>query len=246
MPDKPINFAARFEFLTALEMHWPDVMKSLLVNAFRVYQACLKTIARSLAPQDLAGLADALERVASSDQVEVAVRAWAEMHGFQDVWLRDVARQTMKGWAGGGTTSKWTYFPKELETLKFQPDFGYWIPTYAKWPEFKRLTDQPYRSALAKYRAEVSTVWGEGHPKLSQSAGWTVLWQRGKSPEAIQTHHRKTTGRNVSLANIQQQVHAFADAAGLSLRASKGGPQDITPTRRVEVISNCIWISGLR
>jgi hypothetical protein len=67
-------------------------------------------------------------------------------------------------------------------------------------------------------------LWGEGQPKLSQSAVWTVLWQRGKSPEAIRTHYLKTTGKNVSLANIQLRVHAFADSAGLSLGTSKAGP----------------------
>jgi hypothetical protein len=225
MPDKTINFAARFEYLSVIEVHWPEVMKSLLLKVFPVYRACLKTSVPSTALQTLAGLSDALDRGASPEinQVEVAVRKWAETHGFQDAWLRDVALQTMHNWAGGRSHSKWTYLPEELETVKFQPDFGYWIPFYSKWPEFKRLTDERYRRVLAQYRAEVRTLWGEGQPKLSQSAVWTVLWQRGKSPEAIRIHHLKTTKKNVSLANIQLRVHQFADAAGLSLRAAKAG-----------------------
>ena len=165
------------------------------------------------------------------NQVELAVRKWAEEFRFQDAWLLDVALQSMYNWVGGGTTSKWTYLPEGLTPSKFQPEFGVWIPFYTKWPEFKRLTDQRYRRALAQYRARIKNLWGEGQPKLSQSAVWTVLWQRGKSPEAIRIHHLKTVGKNVSLANIQLRVHAFADAAGLSLRASKSGPAaNITST----------------
>jgi hypothetical protein len=174
-----------------------------------------------------------LERGASPEisQIELTIRKWAEEHGFRDVWLREVALQTMHGWALGGTTSKWTYLPEELNTPRFQPDFGTWIPSYTKWPEFKQLTGERYRRALTQYRTKVKTLWGEGQPKLSQSAVWTVLWQRGKSPEGIQIDHRKTTGKNLSLANIQRQVHEFAESAGLSLRASKAGPKiNITST----------------
>jgi hypothetical protein len=225
MPDKTINFAARCEYLSAIEVHWPDVIKSLRLSVFPVYRACLETFVPSITLQSLAGLSDAVDRGAPSEinQVALAVRKWAEMHGFRDAWLRDVALQSMHNWARGGIKFKWTYLPEELGPVKFQPDFGYWIPFYTKWPEFKRLTDARYRRALALYRAEVRTLWGEGQPKLSQSAVWTVLWQRGKSPQAIRTRHFKTTGKNVSLANIQLRVHEFADSAGLSLRVSKAG-----------------------
>jgi hypothetical protein len=225
MPKKTINFGARFEYLSAIEVHWPDVMKSLQLDAFPVYQECLaSTPATEL--QTLAGLSDALERGASHEirEVDLAVRAWAEKHSFQDDWLRDVALQSMHGWARGGTRSKWTYLPDELNIPKFEPSFGYWIPGWSTWPDFTRRTYEHFRRALAEYRAQVRTLWGESHPKLRQSAVWTVLWQRGRSPEAIQNHHRKTTEKNVSLANIQQRVHDFAGAAGLSLRASRTRP----------------------
>jgi hypothetical protein len=226
MPDKTINLGARCEYLSAIEVHWPEVMKSLRLRTFPVYRTCLETTDPSTPLQTLAGLSDALERGASAKikQVELEVRAWAEMHGFQDAWLRDVALQTMHSWARAGTKSKWMYLPMELCSPKFQPDFGYWIPFYTKWPEFKRLTDERYRRELAQYRAVVRTFWGEGQPKLTQSAVWTVLWQRGKSPQAIRTHHRRTAGKDVSLTNIQRRVHAFAESAGLSLRASTAGP----------------------
>jgi hypothetical protein len=226
MPEKNINYAARCEYLSAIELHWTDVMESLRLNAFPVYRTCQEATDPDTVPQTLAGLSDAVERGASLEinQLESAVRTWAETHGFRDVWLRDVAIQSMHSWARGGTMSKWTYLPEELDTPRFQPDFGCWIPFFTKWPEFKRLTDERYRRAQAEYRSKVKTLWGEGQPKLSQSAVWTVLWQRGKSPEAIRIHHLKTTGKNVSLANIQLRVHAFADSAGLSLRASKAGP----------------------
>jgi hypothetical protein len=232
MPDKTINFAARCEYLSAIEVHWPDVMKSLRLGVFPAYRTCLECISPETALQTLAGLSDALARDASVEinQLDRAIRTWAETHGFHDAWLRDVALQSMHGWARGGKTSKWTYLPEELDAPGFQPNFGHWIPFYMSWPEFKRLADERYRREQAKYRAQVRTLWGEGQPKLSQSAVWTVLWQRGKSPEAIRTHHLRTVGKGVSLANVQLRVHAFAESAGLSLRPSKAG-------RRVNVTS---------
>jgi hypothetical protein len=232
MPDKTINFAARFEYLSAIEVHWPDVMKSLRQRAFPAYRTWLERTSPETARPTLAGLSDALERGASLkiNQLDGAIRRWAETHGFHDAWLRDVALQSMHGWARGGTASKWTYLPEELDTPGFQPNFGHWIPFYMSWPEFKRLADERYRREQAQYRAQVRTLWGEGQPKLSQSAVWTVLWQRGKSPEAIRMHHLRTAGKSVSLANIQLRIHAFAESAGLSLRASKAG-------RRVNVTS---------
>ena len=99
-----------------------------------------------------------------------------------------------------------------------------WIPFFQKWPELKRSAEAIYRREQANYRNEIRKLWGEGQPKLSQHAAWTVLWQRGKSPEAIQIYHLKTTGKNVSMTNIQMRVHAFAKSAGLTLRAAKAGP----------------------
>jgi hypothetical protein len=226
MRDKVIKLGARCEYLTAIEVHWPEVMKTLRQHAFPVYRACLETTEPSTPLESLAGLAEVLELGAPSQigQVDLAVRTWAEMYGFQDPWLRDVALQTMHSWARGGPKSKWTYLPMEIDNARFQPDFGYWIPVFTAWPEFKRLADERYRRELAQYRAAVRAVWGEGQPKLSQNAVWTVLWQRGKSPQAIRIHHRRTTGKDVSLANIQLRVHAFAEIADLSLRASKAGP----------------------
>ena len=151
MPGKSINFAARCEYLSAIERVWPDVMTWLRQRAFPVYRACNP----STALRTLTGLTDALRRGASLEikQVELAVRTWAEVHGFRDAWLRDVALQSMHSWARGGTTSKWTYLPKELDTQRFQPNLGYWIPVFTKWSEFKRLTDAHYRRHQAQYRA---------------------------------------------------------------------------------------------
>jgi hypothetical protein len=182
LPNKTINFAARCEYLSAIEVYWPDVMTSLRLGAFPVYRKCLETTAPETL-RTLAGLSDALARGASSEviQVDLAIRAWAKTHGFLDAWLLDVALQSMHSWARGGTTSKWTYLPEELNTPKFQPNLGYWIPSSTKWPEFKRLTAQHYRRQQAQYRAKVRTLWGEDQPKLSQSALWTVLWSGAKA-----------------------------------------------------------------
>jgi hypothetical protein len=233
-PEKTINFAARFEYVSAIEVHWPDVMKALQQDVLPDCRGALEIAEPDTALRTWASLSNAVEGGAPSEitRVELAIRTWAEHHGFRDGWLRDVALQTMQTWSRDGITPKWTYLPEELDTPSFRPSFGCWIPAHTKWLEFKRLTDKRYRRELALYRAKVRTLWGEGQPKLSQSAVWTVLWQQGKSPEAIQTHHRRTTGKSVSLANIQLRVRAFANAAGLTLRIGKAGSpaKNITST----------------
>lgn len=225
MPNQTINFAARFEYVAALEVHWPQVMTSLQENILPVYRRCLESTGESLALQTLTGLCDALGRGASPElqQVALAVRTWAEEHGFRDAWLEDVAVQSMHGWAHDGAESKWTYFPEELVIPKFQVDFGHWFPGNAEWPKYKRIADRTYRCERAAYRARVRKVWGVGYSKLGQQAVWTVLWQRGGSPEAIQLKHFRTTGQKVSVSNIQKCVHEFAASAGLSLRVNKRG-----------------------
>jgi hypothetical protein len=40
MPDKPINFGARFAYLKAIEAHWPEVFKSLRDTTFPLYRNC--------------------------------------------------------------------------------------------------------------------------------------------------------------------------------------------------------------
>jgi hypothetical protein len=226
MPDKPINFGARFEYLSAIEAHWPEVLKSLRDSTFPVYRTCWERNPKSLALQTLARLSKASRnaRPAAFRRVERAVRRWATAYGFRNTWILDAAVRSMYSWAFERGISKWTYFPEELDTPMFEPKFGYWIPLFQKWPEFKQSADAIYRREQANYRTEIRKLWGEGQPKLSQHAAWTVLWQRGKSPEAIRIYHLKTTGKNVSVANIQLRVHAFARSAGLTLRAAKAGP----------------------
>jgi hypothetical protein len=56
MPDKTINFAARFEYLSAIEAHWPDVMESLRLRAYPVYEAYWKITDPNTALHALADL----------------------------------------------------------------------------------------------------------------------------------------------------------------------------------------------
>jgi hypothetical protein len=227
MTDKPINFAARFQYLSAIEAHQPDALKSLGADTFPAYRMCWELNRQSPAPQDLAQLSTASSPACPGGfrQVKRAVQRWGKAHGFRDAWILDAAVQSMHSWTRAENISKWTYFPEELNTPRFEPQFGYWIPFYQNWPEFKRQMDAVYRRELARYRAKIRQLWGDGQPKLEQHAVWTVLWQRGKSPEAIQINHLRTTGKKVSLANIQLRVHGFAAAAGLTLRAAKAGRQ---------------------
>jgi hypothetical protein len=192
-----------------------------------------------MATQKLASFTEARERGALPELEEVAhaLETWVKEFESRDTWLQDLALQTMDSWADGKRRSKWTYFPDELRLLRFQVDFGYWFPGgdhkkgQAEWPEFRRLADAAYQRELGAYRARVRKEWGEGSRSLSQHAVWTALFQRGRSPEAIQTQHRRAGGKNVSLSNIGQCIHEFAAAAGLTLRAAKAGRSANATTR---------------
>jgi hypothetical protein len=226
MPEEArINFAARFEYLQAIEQQRPNVLSDLLSQTFAVYQTFLQSNSKGSALRTLAHLSAALRDGPSPDLIDFdqALHKWANTQGFQDAWIWDAAVQTMYRWAQGGTVGKWGYVPEELDPPKFQPSFGYWIPQYGEWADFKKVTDAIYRRALANYRAEVRKMWGEGHRSLSESAVWTVLWQQGKSPAAIRQRHFTTTRQKLSLAAIQQGVHAFAESAGVTLRRPKAG-----------------------
>jgi hypothetical protein len=232
-----INFAARFEYISAIEIHWPEVLISLRQRVLPVFVRCLESRGDSTAIENLARLSDALERKSSPDleQVAQAVRTWAEEFGFLDKWLQDVALQTMDSWARDKTKSNWTYSPEELRLLKFEVDFGVWFPVrgiegHLDWLEFKQLVDTTYRRKLAAYRAKVRKMWGEGSSKLAEHALWTVRWQRGISPGRIQIDHRRATGVTLSTTNIQKAVHEFAAAAGLILRKRRGGGAKNTTT----------------
>jgi hypothetical protein len=130
----------------------------------------------------------------------------------QDDWILDAAIQTMHTWVRGGPVEKWGYVPKELKAPKFEPRFGYWFPQFLEWAEFKKLSGALYRRELASYRAEVRNMWGEGQSSLSEHAVWTVLWQQGKSPEAIRRLHFTKTGET-----LEGTIHATALAAGRRL-----------------------------
>lgn len=222
-PAMLINFGARFEYLIAIEAHWPDVLLSLNRDVFPVFQISRERNPNSTALQTLAELSKASSGSGELGEVERAIRRWAKVHGIRDEWIWDAAVQTMQSWAHQETISRWTYIPVELDTPRFQVQFGFWIPFFMKWPEFRRVAGETYRRELASYRARVGKLWGQRQPKLSQQAVWAALWQRGKSPQAICFDHFRTTGERVSRANIQQSVHAFAAAAGLTLRATKAG-----------------------
>ena len=223
--DKPTSFGRRFEYLTAVQHHWPKVLASLYRDAFPIYRACLSQEETSPALQSLAGLTTALHDGTSPalKTVASALQKWAHSHEIQDLWILDAAIQSMHNWGHGVLLNQWTYIPEELDTPRFQPSLGCWIPALLSWKEFKKATDASYNQEAARYRGHVQILWGAGAPKLTQHAVWTVLWQQGKSPEAIRNWHLKTNGTKVSLTSIQLGVRSFAESAGLTLRKPKAG-----------------------
>src|SRR5713226_7293658 len=156
-PEARINFAARFEYLQAIEQLRPEVLSDLHRHTFAVYRTYLQSNSKGAALPTLAHLSAALRDSPSPDLIDFdhALHQWANTQGLRDAWMWDAAVQTMYSWAHGGTVGKWGYFPEELNAPKFQPNFGHWIPQYTGWADFKKVTDAIYRSARANYRAEV-------------------------------------------------------------------------------------------
>jgi hypothetical protein len=224
----PINFGARFAYLKALEEHWLTVLTNLKENTFEVYRRCWKAQPNTTALQNL-DLLNAAVRRGDGEEFEAvaeALQQWANRYRFLDPWLQDAGIQTMYGWFLGENAGKWRYFPEELEIPRLQlPNFGYWIPSYSSWTEFKRIIESMVRLKLLEYRATVSTLWGQQKPKLPEHAAWTVRWQLGKSPAGIRNWHRHMTGETISVTSVQLAVHAFAKSAGITLRTSKAGPR---------------------
>jgi len=221
---KLVDFGARFHYLAALETHRSIVLTDLQAHTFPVYQRCWQEDPNTTGLQNLAELSKGVRLGGGQlKAVAEALEKWTHTHGFLDMWLKDAGIQSMYGWVHGENTDKWRYFPEELKTPRFQPNFGSWIPFFTPWPEFKTATDKIYRSGLLAYRAEVRRLWGEGKTRLQQHAVWTVQWQLHKSPEAIRNWHLHNTGKTVSVATIQLAVHAFAESAGLTLRKPRAG-----------------------
>ena len=222
MEGKPeINFGARCEYLTAIQEHWPELLRSLQEQPLAAFRKRLDKVPRSVAEGNLA----ALERspCGELDELMAALGSWVEANQVRDRWIVEAAVQTLHHWALGGPIGKWLYHPKQLKSPRLEPHFGYWVPYFNSWREFQRGSHEIYRSALARYRSEVSTMWGTSKRNLSHQAVWTVLWQKGRSPAGIRRWHFRKAGKEVTEANIQIGVHAFAKAADLELRRPKAG-----------------------
>jgi hypothetical protein len=164
MPPKDrTSFAARFEYLAAIEKEWPAVLRDLQQDALPVFQTHWESNVNRPAVQ--VSRARQKESSPGLDLIDQAVRRWADKYGFQDPWLWDAAIQTLHAWAQGRSVGRWNYFPQELDALRFEPQLGYWIPEFSSWAEFKKLTNAAYRQQLADYRAKVREVWGEGQTR---------------------------------------------------------------------------------
>jgi hypothetical protein len=84
-----INFAARFEYLKALEQHRPEVLNYLHRPTFAVYRTYLQANPKSTAIQTLARLSTALSQGVSPElsKVDQALRQWVNAHNLQDRWI---------------------------------------------------------------------------------------------------------------------------------------------------------------
>src|SRR6266567_4271594 len=100
IPDNPISFGARFEYMSALETHWPEVLRSLRDDTFPTYRTCWERNRKSSTLQNLARLSKASPKARPGGfrKVERSVHRWGKAHGFLDVWILDLAVQSMYHW----------------------------------------------------------------------------------------------------------------------------------------------------
>jgi hypothetical protein len=81
-----INFAARFEYLQAIEQQRPSVLSDLLSKTFAVYQTYLQSNSKGSALRTLAHLSTVLQDGPSPELInfDQALHQWANTQGFQD------------------------------------------------------------------------------------------------------------------------------------------------------------------
>ena len=215
-PAKAINFRGRFEYLQGLQELWPLLLGNL--------QEITRPTLGGLTPESFRELA----RIPECSTVCDAIRAWAQNHEIRDEWILDAAVQTLVK-RDLQAAPRWFYVPPEMPVRVFDLFPAMWIPPFApggqSWPKFKRSLFQNFRKQLEDYRRSIQRMWGAKHRELPIQAEWAVLWQHGSTPGQIQIRHRKKYGKNISVALIQQRVHAFADAVGLTLREGRKGPK---------------------
>ena len=212
MSHPTINFQGRFLFLEATEEHWPDLLTSL------PWMAWPETEPGQIRVRKFGELAGE----ASYQPWCAAVSKWAETHQMNSAWILDAAVETLTKTPAGSPPTRWWYMPEELPVPMFELEFkAVWLPGLSKWPTFKAEAQNTLVRRLEEYRKQVNEVWGSGHPKLATHAIWTVLWQCGKSPKAIQEWHQAKHQRKFDIANIQLRVLEFSRSIGLTLRQSK-------------------------
>jgi hypothetical protein len=215
-PAKAINFRGRFEYLQGLQELWPLLLGKL-------QEITIPTLG-GFTPESFRELTAIPDCAPACD----AILAWAHLFEIRDEWILDAAVQTLIK-RDVQAPPRWFYVPPEMPVRVFEIFPAMWIPPFApggqSWPKFKRQLFQNCRRQLEEYRRSVQRMWGAKHRELKIQAEWAVLWQRGWTPGQIQIRHRKKYGKNISVALIQQRVHAFADAVGLTLREGRKGPK---------------------
>ncbi len=201
-----INYAGRFEFLAATQRRWPELLASLPKTCQRTPEGAW--------PATFSEIQSAREH----RQCARAILEWARTYSVKDAWILDAAVQTV----GTPELGQWNYTPRSLPIPEFAPRFGVWLPSpTTQWSWFRKITRDHFTQQLDEYRKTVAGIWGVRKRALEVHAGWTVLWQRGKSPGQIRNWHRRTAQADDTVANIQMSVTAFAQSIGLTLRASK-------------------------
>ena len=127
MEGKPeINFGARCEYLTAIQEHWPELLRSLQEQPLAAFRKRLDKVPRSVAEGNLA----ALERspCGELDELMAALGSWVEANQVRDRWIVEAAVQTLHHWALGGPIGKWLYHVMSVAVKKGTILAAEWSP----------------------------------------------------------------------------------------------------------------------
>jgi hypothetical protein len=259
-----LSWRGQFEFLRAIQTHWPEFWESLKRDVF-----------------------DACEYFAVAEQhgfpspemkfvVEQRFASWCRSVGIADQWLVSAGHSTLITWAQWGAhRDQWlsnpkfpcfTYYPErsqdhssgypafspvivdpyaiatitEAENTEISKDpnlkdmFHAFAPRESIQDFKKRMHDQ-FERQLSQYARVYQRHVGLGR-LVKRDAIMTVLYQRGKSLGEIKLWQGRQPGQKLGLEAIRKAITEFAASIDLKLRLAKAGKT----SKRISVTSNNI------
>jgi hypothetical protein len=221
------NAAARYVYMEAMQLEWPEVLSALQRDVFprllELWNDRLST-ATNLFSKKYNQFSDAM-----SDRLLVqALKAWAITFSVEDEWMLENARVTMYMYGANWTDTQeeWPVWmqagPKHLSYRHpFEMNLkGLWIPPehggLQTWEEFSGNFESELTAALNRYRKLQTTHFGVLRDNVRRDARWTVRYQKGQLASDI----------------AKELPHAYGDPAQTVWKAIDRFAKDIELTVR--------------